>query len=156
MRGQEKEGEIKMSKSIGKRGAEEFRNTLLCLLKPNERVMLAERESSFEALLLENVSSPISVRKAGALFTVSKRTDSSHSASIDFAFRFRITPAVPNDEWWPVHFSDEAGRTIQAEVELAGRTMTNVHLQNELIELANAWAKSIGSQALTCSIAGLI
>jgi hypothetical protein len=44
-------------------------------------------------------------------------------------------------EWWPVFFNDSAGRTIEAVVHVGGKALTNIQKQNELIELANTWAK---------------
>ncbi len=75
---------------------------------------------------------------------------------IDFQFRFRLSFTDKKTEWWPVYFTDSTGRTIEAETKLGDRVLTNVHKQNELIELANTWAKSIGSQALTRTIEGII
>lgn len=75
---------------------------------------------------------------------------------IDFQFKFKLSFVKNKTEWWPVFFNDSTGRTIEAKVQMGNRVLTDVQKQNELIELANTWAKSTSSQSLTRTIDGIL
>lgn len=113
---------------------------------------------SFEMTVTKNVSSPIRIQREENLLAITKFTsvESSAPKSADFSFKFRVLLSFGDVELWPVYFEDKSGRVIQAELIFGKKLMTNTHLQNELIDLANTWGKSLGSQVLTRNIEGLI
>lgn len=147
-----------MAETSNKKGAQEFKRNLVALLNQQDRIALMATHGSVEITVTKNVSSPIRIIREENLVTVSKSPgpESFSPETTDFTFKFRILSTSGDVELWPVYFNDKAGRTLQAEMTFGGKVMTNAHLQNELIDLANTWGKSLSSQALTRSIEGLI
>lgn len=115
-----------------------------------------ENSPEFSAQITKNVSSPIMIEKKGGVITLSKCTDGDSLDKIDFQFKIRVSVTDRKTEWWPISFVDSTGRAIDAEVKLGDRTLTNVQKQNELIQLADTWAKSISSQSLKRTIDGIV
>lgn len=144
-----------MSETTKVRGAVELKNVCASLLKPAENTVL-ERTETFKIEVTKNLSSPITIERDGTLLTVTKKTSADYLRNIDFEFRFRLTFVDNKTEWWPVFFNDNSGQTIEAEIKLGNRVLTNVQKQNELIDLANTWAKSIRSQTLIRTIDGIV
>ncbi len=142
-----------------KKGSREFKRNFFALLSQQDRTNLITTTGTFETTVNKNVSSPIRIQREENLVTVSKFTGTEpHTTNdtVDFYFKFRIFPSAGDIELWPIYFQDKGGRVLQAEITLCGKVMTNTYLQNELIDLANTWGKSLGSQVLTRSIEGLI
>lgn len=134
-------------------GATEFKKVCLALLDSSDLLLFADSQD-FNTEITKNVSSPIVIEKSGDFLTVAKHSGQAAFDRIDFQFKFRLSFTEKKSEWWPVFFEDSAGHTIEAEVLLGGRTLTNLHKQKELIELANTWAKSLSSQTLKRTIEG--
>lgn len=144
-----------MSEPTRIKGAIELKKACASLLKPSELALLDSTET-YRTEIAKNLSSPIIIERNGKLLTVAKRSSADPVSKIDFEFTFRLSFVDEKTEWWPVFFNDSSGRTIEAEIKMGDRVLTNVQKQNELIELANTWAKSIGSQNLTRTIDGII
>ena len=136
-------------------GAMELKKACVSLLNSNDAMMF-ETSAEHRAEIKKNLSSPIIIERNGDVLTVGKQTDKESTDNIEFQFKFRLLFIENKAEWWPVGFTDNTGRAIEAEVQMGNRVLTNVQKQNELIELSNTWAKSISSQHLTRTIEGII
>ncbi len=145
--------EINKTKKMS--GATELRKACVLLLNSNEATKL-ETTSDYTTEIKKNVSSPIVLERSGDVLTISKRSGQDNFDKIDFQFKFKLSFVESKTEWWPIFFNDSTGRTIAAEVQMGNKVLTNVQKQNELIELANTWAKSISSQSLTRTIDGIL
>lgn len=143
-----------MSETTKQKGALELKKACSALLKPNELTFLDSSER-YKTEITKNLSSPITIERNGNFLIVAKHSIGERGSKIDFEFTFRLTFVDDKTEWWPVVFNDSSGRKIEAEIKMGDRLLTNVQKQNELIELANTWARSIGSQNLTRTIEGI-
>lgn len=115
-----------------------------------------DKTSDYKSEISKKLSSPITIEKSGNILKVAKRTNSDLGSEVEFEFTFRLLVFEDKIEWWPIQFTDISGRKLDAEIKIGDRVLTNIHKQNELIELANSWAKSISSQNLTRTIDGII
>lgn len=134
-------------------GAVELKRACVTLLNPSDASNL-ETSNEYKAEIKKNVSSPILIERNGEILTIAKRTGQGGLDKIEFQFRFKLSIVGNKTEWWPVFFNDSTGRTIDAEIQMGGKTLTNVQIQNELIDLANTWAKSIGAQGVSRKLEG--
>ena len=134
-------------------GAVELKRACVTLLNPGDASNL-ETSNDYKTEIKKNVSSPILIERNGEILTVAKRSGQGAEDKIEFQFKFKLLSVGKKTEWWPIFFNDCTGRTIEAEVQMNGRVLTNVQKQNELIDLANTWAKSIGAQGVSRKLEG--
>jgi hypothetical protein len=124
-------------------GAQILKRTIMKHLGPSAAKSIDSSEGDFSFCITEKVSSPITVKKIGKEVRVSKATES--GSTPDFELRFLLWPAKDSLEWWPVELLTPQ-RNQCAETIQNGRRLINVHVQNELVDIANAWGKNIDAQ----------
>ena len=130
-------------------GAEELKKLLVEKMRINEQEVL---NKDFSSKFIEGLSSPVRVSKFGEVINLTKCHSFTEIDSIDFEFNFRIKKTGTHLELWPISFqSSERGKLV-AEMEMKGRRMVNTTIQNELIDVANTWAKGLTAQGFSRSL----
>lgn len=145
-----------MSLASAKDGAEQLRQNIMKAVSKEDASQLKALESSLRVELKEGLSSPILLEKDGRHINLSKGQNTDSNVEPDFTLRLRLIPMGKVIEWWPVEWSSREGQKICAEITVNGRRMTNIHVQNELIEIANTWGKSISAQRVSRELEGTL
>lgn len=90
-----------------------------------------------------------------SLFKIEKLTGESGSRT-DFSFTIRKEVHTSGERWWPVVYISQSGSELRAETHVNGRILTNIHMQNELVALAESWAKALEAQAVTKTVKNVL
>jgi hypothetical protein len=139
-----------------KKGAEHLRQSIMKSVSTEDVPLLKTLESHGRLVLKKGLSRPILLEKNGEYIRLSKGQNIESGGEPDFTLLLRLIPAANSIEWWPVEWSSREGEKLVAEINRDGRRMTNLHVQNELIEIANTWGKSISAQRVSRELEGTL
>jgi len=139
-----------------KNGAEHLRQNITKSIFTDDAPLLKTLESSCRLVLSKGLSSPIILEKNGEYIRLSKGQNVKLDGDHDFTLLLRLIPAAKAIEWWPVEWSSRDGEKLCAEINVDGRRLTNLYVQNELIEIANTWGKSISAQRVSRELDGTL
>ena len=128
------------------RGAKHLRESILRTVSREEAAHFGSVESSCNVIVRSGQAASIVVEKLRDIVRIKKVGPDGLSHSDDFSLTVRLVEARKGVEWWPIEWSPREGQRLRAEVEVSGKRMTNLSVQNELIEIANNWGKSIAAQ----------
>jgi hypothetical protein len=135
--------------ATGRNGADYLRQSITKLLSADEVALLRTPESTVSLVLTRGLSSPVVLEKNGEYLRLSKRRLGEISGDWEFTILLRLIPGTKSLEWWPVEWMSRDGKKLCAEIALEGRRLTNLQIQNELIDISNTWGKSISAQRVT-------
>ena len=139
-----------------KNGAEHLRQNITKAISTDDAPLLKTLESSCRLVLRKGLSSPILLEKNGEHLRLSKGQNVESDGEQYFTLLLRLIPAAKSIEWWPVEWSSREGEKLCAEINVDCRRMTNLHVQNELIEIANTWGKNISAQRVSKELEGTL
>ena len=86
-----------------------------------------------------------------SLLQIEKRTGESGFRT-EFGFTIRIETVAGREVWWPIQYIGSNGEIIKSETELNGRTLVNLQRQNELVTLAETWARTLDAQHVASAV----
>ncbi len=89
------------------------------------------------------------------LLRVEKRTIGPE-IRIEFSFLVRIEHTCGRELWWPIEYSSISGETIACEKLINGKTMVNLARQDQLIDIAETWAKTLEAQKITKEVSNAL
>jgi hypothetical protein len=85
------------------------------------------------------------------LIRIEKRSGESGNRT-EFSFTIRVEGPLGHETWWPIEYSGTNGEIIKAETQVNGRTLVNLSCQNDLIEVAETWARTLEAQHVTQTV----
>lgn len=135
-------GKIKYPK-----GADYLRSGISKSLSLEEQKLISAIDSECNIVVKGNLSTPIQLVKRKDIIHVYKlRSEHDNDFSeLSMTLRLKNGPKKTT-EWWPIEMKS-LERTLAAEKQSpTGRTMINVSVQDELLEVADAWGKNLIGQ----------
>jgi hypothetical protein len=133
-------------------GAESLRQHIIRSVSTEDASQLKSLETICRLQLRKGLSSPILLEKNGEYLRLSKGKCNEADDEFDFTLLLRLVPGSKSVEWWPVEWTTRGNEKIVAEIAVDGRRFTNIHVQSELIEIANTWGKSISAQRVASDL----
>ena len=129
------------------KGADSLRNGISKGLTREEQNLISALDSECNIVVKGNLSTPIQLVKRKDIIHFNILSSSDNDAPPEFSMTLRLkTGSKESLEWWPIEMKDRE-KTLTAEKSSpTGRTMTNVSIQDELIEVADAWGKNLIGQ----------
>jgi hypothetical protein len=133
-------------------GAEYLRQHIMRSVSAEDSSQLKSLETRCRLQLRKGLSSPILLEKNGEYLRLSKGKCVESGGEFDFTLLLRLVLGSKSIEWWPVEWATRGTEKIVAEITVDGRRFTNIHIQSELIEIANTWGKSISAQRVASDL----
>jgi hypothetical protein len=129
------------------RGADSLRSGIWSGLSPDEQKLLSAFDSECEILVKDTLSTPIHLVKRKDIIQLNRLRSSDDHSTTDFSMTLRLKSGHKQAaEWWPIEMKDRQSTLTAEKSSPTGKTMTNVSIQDELIEVADAWGKNLIGQ----------
>ncbi|HXH76090.1 MAG TPA: hypothetical protein VNJ08_14055 [Bacteriovoracaceae bacterium] len=107
---------------------------------------------------LESRSLPASLKltaNSSNLLLIEKCTNDSKEKT-EFILTIRIENFGGHETWWPIEYLGQNGESAKSESQINGRTLVNLNKQNDLIILAETWAKALEAQLVTQTVGNVL